>query len=358
VSVEKHALIVGVTGINGHNLAKHLLNKGWKVSGISRKAPTNLPKVSHVSLDVTDRAAVIKTLAGLKPTHVFFATWMRQETETENCRVNGQMLQNIIDAFSESKHKLEHVALITGLKHYLGSFSEYGNNKPQTPFREEQPRLPGENFYYTQEDILWAGAKRDGYMWSVHRPHSIIGWAIGNAMNMGVTLGVYGAICKETGRPFVFPGSLEQYNAVTDITDARIIARQLEWATETPAAANQAFNIVNGGVFRWSRLWKVIADALGVEAAEYPGHPTVLEKEMADAAPIWKNIAETHKLAIDDVNGLASWWHTDADLGRTVECFTDMTKSRDLGFLDYQDTDKSFTDLFDDLRTNKILPPL
>ena len=354
----KHALIVGVTGINGHSLARHLLANGWTVTGISRKAPSDLPGVTHVSLDITDRAAVIKASAGLKPTHIFFVTWVRQRTETENCLVNGQMLQNIIDGFAENKHKVEHVSLVTGLKHYLGSFGDYAKTKPETPFREDQPRLPGENFYYTQEDILWAGAKRDDYKWSVHRPHSIIGWAIGNAMNMGVTLGVYAAICNETGRPFVFPGSPEQYAAVTDITDARIIAKHLEWAASAPEATNQALNIVNGGVFRWNRLWKVIAKSLGVEAAEYPGHITCLEKEMADAAPIWKKIAEKYGLVIDDVNALASWWHTDADLGRTIECFTDMTKSRDLGFLEYQDTDKSFTDLFDDLRKNKILPPV
>ena len=43
-----------------------------------------------------------------------------------------------------------------------------------------------------QEDILFAAAERDGFTWTVHRPHTLIGWALGNAMNMGVTLAVYG----------------------------------------------------------------------------------------------------------------------------------------------------------------------
>ena len=42
--------------------------------------------------------------------------------------------------------------------------------------------------------------------WTVHRPHTIIGHAIGNVMNMGSTLAVYASICRETGRPFLFPG--------------------------------------------------------------------------------------------------------------------------------------------------------
>ncbi|GEM_PF-4414143 len=78
-------------------------------------------------------------------------------------------------------------------------------------------------------------------------------------MNMGLTLAVYGTICRETGRDFVFPGSPEQYEAATDVTDARILARQLEWAATESAAANQAFNIVNGDVFRWRRMWKIVA---------------------------------------------------------------------------------------------------
>jgi hypothetical protein len=33
---------------------------------------------------------------------------------------------------------------------------------PQTPFREEQSRLDVENFYYAQEDEVFAAAARDG----------------------------------------------------------------------------------------------------------------------------------------------------------------------------------------------------
>ncbi len=58
-----------------------------------------------------------------------------------------------------------------------------------------------------REDEVFAAATRDGFCWSVHRPHTIIGKAVGNAMNMGTTLAVYATICRETGRPFRFPGS-------------------------------------------------------------------------------------------------------------------------------------------------------
>ena len=73
---------------------------------------------------------------------------------------------------------------------------------PETPLREEQPHLPIENFYYAQEDEVFAGAARDGSIWTVHRPHTLIGKAVGNAMNFGTTLAVYASIRKKTGCPF------------------------------------------------------------------------------------------------------------------------------------------------------------
>ena len=67
---------------------------------------------------------------------------------------------------------------------------------------------------------MFRAAERDGFRWSVHRPHTIIGYAVGNAMNMGVTLAAYASLCRETGRPFLFPGSGVQWRSLTDMTDA------------------------------------------------------------------------------------------------------------------------------------------
>ena len=251
---------------------------------------------------------------------------------------------------------IKHAALVTGLKHYLGSFDDYAKVKPYTPFLESSPRLPGPNFYYAQEDVLFEVAAKRGFNWSIHRPYTMIGLAIGNAMNMAVTLAVYASICKQTGRPFVYPGSPEQHNAVADVTDARILAEQLHWAATTPAAANMPFNTVNGDVFRWTWLWRQIATYFGLDVGPYPGHPTPLQDQMADAPAIWSHIVATHGLQDIPVTTLASWWHSDADLGRTLECFTDMTNSRTLGFTAYQATPHSFFDVFDALRAQRIIP--
>ena len=350
------ALIAGVTGIVGNNLAHHLLSKGWQVHGLARRSSADITGVNFIPADLLDRTSLRTAVAHLKPTHVFITTWLHQPTEKENIRINSAMVRNLLEVITPAG-TLQHAALVTGLKHYLGPFEAYGKGTlPATPFREEQPRLNIENFYYAQEDEVFAAATRHHFGWSVHRPHTIIGYALGNAMNMGVTLAAYASICRETGRPFLFPGSSAQWNSLTDMTDARLLARHLEWAATTPAARDQAFNVVNGDVFRWAWMWPRLASWFGVESAPFPGEGTPLEKQLAGAEKIWKDISLSHHLAEPNLNHLASPWHTDADLGRPIEVVTDMSKSRKLGFLDYQATDDSFFELFTRLRQNHIIP--
>ncbi len=250
---KKIALIAGVTGIGGQNLARQLVGSGdWKVYGVSRN-PCSLDGVEAIAADLQNFDELKKAVANKSITHVFFTSWLRQATEELNCRVNGDMLENLLKALKDDP--LQHVALVTGGKNYFGSFDDSGLYPVVTPYREEQERKPGLNFYYTQEDILFKYAAERSFAWSVHRPNTVIGYAIGNAMNMGTTLAAYATICKEGGRPFLFPGSKTIYEGVCDITDARIMAKQLEWVTTVDGAKNQAFNIVNGDVFRWNWMW-------------------------------------------------------------------------------------------------------
>ena len=352
----RSALVVGVSGVIGNALARHLAKNGWTVNGLARHPSRDIEGVQAIHADLLDPAGLREALEILRPTHIFFATWMRQPTEAENIKINAAMVRNLLNVVSRSG-SVQHVALVTGLKHYLGPFESYGKGVlPATPFREDQPRLDVENFYYAQEDEVFAAAARDGFSWSVHRPHTIIGYAVGNAMNMGVTLAVYASICHETGRPFIFPGSAMQWNGLTDMTDARLLARHLEWAVLTEAAQNQAFNVVNGDIFRWQWMWRRLAGWFEIEPAGFPVERSPLEQQLADAGPVWADIALRGGLAEPDLSRLASAWHTDADLGRPVECVTDMSKSRKLGFLDYQATDDSFFDLFAQLRAKRIIP--
>lgn len=349
------ALVVGASGIVGNATSQLLLKEGWTVYGLARR-PSAQKQILSVTADLQNAEETARALHDVRPDAVFVTTWARQESEAENIRVNSAMVRNLLDGLRPGQ-STRHVALVTGLKHYLGPFEAYGKGTlPETPFREEQGRLDVENFYYAQEDEVFSAAERDGFTWSVHRPHTVIGQAVGNAMNMGTTLAIYATICRETGRPFRFPGSSTQWNGLTDMTDANLLAKHLLWATDTPRAFNQPFNVVNGDVFRWKWMWRRIADWFGIEAAPFDGTISPLSDQMNNDAAIWRDIAKRDKLVEPDIDRLASPWHTDADLGRPIEVVTDMSKSRRLGFNEYEPTDDAFFGLFESLRKNRLIP--
>ncbi|WEO77405.1 SDR family oxidoreductase [Cryobacterium sp. SO2] len=349
------ALVAGASGIAGSALVDQLTSDGWSVIALSRTPVAARPGVIPVSADLRSVESLRAALAGHAPSHVFFTAWLRQNTEAENIVVNSAMVRDLLTALADAP--VEHVALMTGLKQYLGPFEAYGQGDvPDTPFHEDEPRLSVENFYYAQEDELWAAARERGFTWSVHRAHTVIGHAVGNAMNMGSTLAVYAAICAELGRPFVFPGSETQWNGVTDMTDAPLLAEQMVWAATTPAAADTAFNIVNGDTFRWRWLWPRLAAHFGVEWEGFVDAPRLLEVQMADAQPVWDRIVARHGLVEADLTRLASWWHSDADLGRTMEVFADMGRSRAAGFTGYRNTEHAFLELFARYRAERLIP--
>ena len=351
------ALVVGATGIAGRGVSQELLDAGARVHGLSRRREGIVPGVEHRAADLQESASVSKAIGGLRPSHIYFTVWSRRPTEEENIKVNAAIVRAVLEALAPAR-SVKHVALVTGLKHYLGPFEAYARSGllPPTPVREEQPRLDIRNFYYSQEDEVYAAARRDGFTWSIHRPHTIIGKAIGNAMNMGTTLAAYASICRELGRPFKFPGSAAQWNGLTDMTDARVLGKQLVWASTTDIAKNEAYNIVNGDIFRWSWLWPRLARWFGVASEGFDTAPVPLEGQMADDANVWKKMAEKHRLVEPDLWRVASPWHTDLDMGRPLEVMTDMTRSRKLGFLAYQNTEEAFQELFVTLRTEKVIP--
>jgi len=355
--MEIRALVIGATGIAGRGASQALLDEGAQVFGLSRHSEGLVAGVRHVKADVEDEPSLASALANLWPTHVYLTIWIRRASEQENIETNAGIVRRVLDSVGRNGG-VKHAALVTGLKHYLGPFDSYARTGtlPQTPVRESQPRLDTPNFYYAQEDELYAAAERYGFTWSVHRPHTVIGKAIGNAMNMGSTLAAFASLCKETGRPFKFPGSAAQWNGLTDMTDARLLGRQLVWASTQDHAKNDAYNIANGDIFRWNWMWPRLAAAFGIPAVGYENAPAPLEAQMSDCAPIWREMANKYGLVEPDLARVASPWHTDLDLGRPLEVMTDMGLSRKRGFLDYQNTEDAFLELFTELRADRVIP--
>ncbi|CAN1192182.1 (S)-8-oxocitronellyl enol synthase ISY1, partial [Linum perenne] len=128
------------------------------------------------------------------------------------------------------------------------------------------PRLRSPNFYYTLEDVvIEETSKKEGKVtWSVHRPGQIWGFSPYSLMNVIGSISVYAAICKHEGLPLDFPGTKEAWSGYPTASDADLVGEHQIWAAVDPNAKDEAFNVMNGDVFKWKHLWKVLAEQFGV----------------------------------------------------------------------------------------------
>lgn len=99
---------------------------------VSRSAVDLAWSDRHIAVELENAAACKAALAAASDvTHVFCCTWSRQTSEVENVRVNEAMIRNLLDGITAAR--IKHAALVTGLKHYFGSFDDYAKVKPYTP---------------------------------------------------------------------------------------------------------------------------------------------------------------------------------------------------------------------------------
>lgn len=362
----------------------------------------------YIQLDLLDRERTLATLSALEDvTHLFYMTWATADgsfKEEDNIRVNGAMYQNTLDAVVRdaaggggtgggSPGRLQHIVLQTGGKYYTGPFelamaaadaaataagtttnkssdddddgdTGGGLQLPEVPFRESEPRRAVPNFYYTQADITAAAVRRsaDAVTWSEHRPSFILGAAPRSAMNLAATLGAYAALCADAREPLVFPGTPFAWrHELWDASDARLVAEQELWAALDPRAKNQAFNVTNGDVCTWRRLWRALAERYGLEVPQYrPEEHARLRFQdlMRGRGPAWARIAADRGLApaASRLEDVAQWWFADFATHATAQGVMSVSKSRAFGFLGWRDTEESFVACWDELKRNKILP--
>ena len=287
---ERTAVVVGAHGVIGSNLISHLQAAGgWEVVGVSRRGGTDSPGLRHVAVDLTDREATRAVAAEMAcATHVFYAAYQDRPTWSELVGPNVAMLANVLDAVAVGP-ALEHVSLMQGYKVYgahLGPF--------KTPAREDDPpHLPPE-FNVDQQQLLERSHADHGWTWSAIRPSVVAGAALGNPMNLAMVIAVYASISRELGVPLRFPGSPGAYGSLLEMTDAGLLAAATVWAATDPVAANQAFNIANGDLFRWSELWPQIAAMFDLDTA--PPLPMSLTDTMADKGPLWAGMRDKYAL--------------------------------------------------------------
>ena len=347
----KVALVVGDLGVIGGNLVRHLQAlDDWQVIGLSRRGGEPSERVRHVSVDLLGAEDTRRALADLSDvTHVFYAAYQDRASSAELVEPNQRMLVNVLEAIEPVAPGLRHVQLMQGYKVYgahLGPF--------KTPAREDDPPHMPPEFNVEQQTFLENLQHGKGWTWSALRPSVVCGFALGIPMNLATVIAVYATISKHLGVPLRFPGKPGAYRSLIEMTDACLLAQAMVWAATDPAAANQAYNINNGDLFRWEEMWPMIADYFNLPVA--PGLPISLATVMADKGPVWDQIVRRHKLQATPYRDVSSWVFGDAVFSWDYDLIADGAKARRHGFHRYVDTAEMFTRIFDDMCTRKIIP--
>ncbi|MEE4410147.1 MULTISPECIES: SDR family oxidoreductase [unclassified Serratia (in: enterobacteria)] len=346
----KLALVVGANGVIGRKLIEELVVQGWQVVGLSRRGGVDRPQVRYLAVDLLDAQATRDALQPLtQVSHIFYAAYQDAPDWAGLVAPNLTMLANVVETLEPVAQGLEHISLMQGYKVYgahLGPF--------KTPARESDAGHMPPEFNVDQQNYLERRQQGKRWHWSAIRPSVVGGFSLGNPMNLALTLAVYASISKALGLPLRFPGRPGAYHSLLEMTDAGLLARATLWAATEPAAANQAFNINNGDVFRWSEMWPKIADYFGLETA--PSLPMPLEQMMADKAELWQALAQQHDLAVTDYQTVTGWRFADFVFSWDYDMFADGSKARRFGFTQFVETEAMFFALFDEFRQRKIIP--
>ncbi len=71
---------------------------------------------------------------------------------------------------------------------------------------------------------------------------------------------------------------------------------------------------------------------------------------------VWDKIVKEKGLRPTKLADVAQWWFVDSWLGQDIENVSNMNKSRELGFLGWRDSEKSFLCVLEKSRKNRVVP--
>jgi len=357
---ERKVLVAGALGVVGRAVVERLAERGdaWKVVALSRRAPDFETPAHFLPVDLRDAEgtrAALSTHADVS--HIVYAALFEKPqlargwSEPDHIETNRAMLANLLDAVSSPR--LEHVTLLQGTKAYGAHLRQ----SMALPARERDPRVEHPNFYFAQEDLLRERAQRAGYGFTVLRPQVVCGVAVGSAMNVVAGIGAYASLCREQGRPLVHPG---HENLLTECTDARLLARAVEWAATCPRAAGEIYNVCNGDVLCWRDAWPRIAAHFQLEMGE-PASLRLAEVMPTEEAR-WKQMARREGLRVQSLDALIglSWQYADMIWANPISSdrpgLVSSIKIRQHGFQDCVDSEDALIELFEAMQDQGYLP--
>ncbi|KAL4901618.1 hypothetical protein BDW74DRAFT_187241 [Aspergillus multicolor] len=378
----KVAFVTGVNGISGNAIVEHMNRTPkteWSKIIITSRSPLKThwqdPRVEFVALDFLSPVETL--IPNMTPcctavTHAYFTSYVHSDDFAKLKETNVPLFQKFLTA-------IDTVARETLQRHYGAHLHPI----PQ-PCSEEHPRYDdkGENFYYPQEDFLFALQRERKWTYNIIRPNGIVGQPSAptdpypraeNGMSEALTLALYFLISRETGETPRFPGNVF-YNCPDDNSYAPSLAQMSVWATThpDPAVANGAFNHVNGDTFVWRYFFPRIGAYFGIDVPDSTftrtstsasntntnsgtgtGTGTHQENEfrMASWAAAPKNQRAWESLCAKyggnaDAFTWGTWAFFDWGVGKAWRTLSSVSKARRFGWNRYDDTFESWIETF------------
>ncbi|KAJ4988552.1 NAD dependent epimerase dehydratase family protein [Stagonosporopsis vannaccii] len=370
----KVAFVTGCNGISGNAIVEHLIRtpkSEWSKIVITSRRPLAIawqdPRIEFIALDflspVSDLIQQMEIVCA-DVTHAFFTSYVHVDDFKELKAANVPLFQNFLDSIDAVAPRLQNVCLQTGGKHYgvhLGPV--------HIPVNESMPRYEdhGENFYYIQEDYMFALQKKRSWSHNIIRPHGIIGFTPhSNGMSEAITLALYFLICREMGVPPTFPGNEVFYNTVDDQSYAPSIADMSVWASTTDRCRNEDFVHVNGDIIMWRYHWEAIGKYFGLECPEPTFSATgssrsKMENNFSmidwarDKRPYWEAVCEKYG-GNPDAFDWGTWGFFDWSIGKTWPTLGTNNKARRYGWTRVDDTLESWFETYKSFEAFGILP--
>ena len=360
--MQQKILIVGASGLVGTATALEFHSAGYEVISVSRRVPELLSQdsIKHFSIDLQDRNACAEFIKKhcLDITHLVYTAvyelpgLIKGWTDSKQIETNGSMFENMLEPLSKTG-ELRHVTLLQGTKAYGLTVGPI-----RTPARESQDRVVHPNFYWVQEDFLRSQSEKQDFDYTIMRPQLIVGPNHGVVMNIPPVIGIYGAIRKELGQPFSFPGGPIW---VWEAVDVRLVAKAIRWAAENSIANGETYNLTNGEVFSFRDMWPRLAQTLGLEVGE--DDLCLLSEFIPKNKNVWEAIVKKHSLrdiGLDNILG-ESHFYADMCFASNSEkapppTFVSSIKIREHGFNQVWNTEESFCYWLQDLQKRKVLP--
>jgi len=351
-------LVIGARGIVGRSVIQYFSQlPSWEVIGVSRRKPEFGKNLNWINLDLREEESCEAHLADLSDiTHISYSAVFEKPnltqgwSEVDHASINLRMLQNVVKVLDKTSSKLKHISVMQGTKAYGGHLGPF-----KMPARETDPRSMGPNFYYDQMDWLEDYQRGKNWHWTIFRPQLVCGMAVGSPLNIMAAIGAFAAISRESGIPLRFPGGPER---IGEATDARLIAKAMEWAGRSKIAQNEIYNITNGDIYIWHHLWPRIAELFSMNYAS--PQPMSLDRLMPQNLETWNRITKKFDLQNYSLETLVpSWRFADFLFGygqRPNPHHMSTIKIRHHGFNDCVDTEESMLELLRQMQKEKIIP--